>query len=232
MIEGILECKNPVCITKHQKIDNIKFYLVNEKTKEYRCEYCDTKHRSKLIIKNARIIDKDNDFIGNVIIIGGIIQKILNKGTDIADISSYEILDAKGLAMMPAMVDLHCHFREPGYEYKEDIISGIKAAVKGGYCYVAAMANTAPVIDNAELIMKNNIKAQQAALCMYNQISAIGVNLKDEVLVDTKNISGLTKLFSNDGKSILSAEFMEKALIASKKTTSFWLHTAMTRQNL
>ncbi|MEL7570396.1 MAG: aspartate carbamoyltransferase regulatory subunit [Eubacteriaceae bacterium] len=43
MIEGILECKNPVCITKHQKIDDIKFYLVNEKTKEYRCEYCDTK---------------------------------------------------------------------------------------------------------------------------------------------------------------------------------------------
>lgn len=172
---------------------------------------------SKLIIKNVRIIDKDNDFTGSVAISGGVIQKIYKEGSEIADISSCQVFDVKGLAVMPAMVDLHCHFRQPGYEYKEDIISGLKASVKGGYCYVAAMANTNPVADNIDLIIKNNIKAQKADLCQYNQISAIGINLQDKALVDTKEISKLTKLFSNDGKSILSEEFMEKALIASKE---------------
>lgn len=171
----------------------------------------------KLIIKNARIIDKDNDFIGSIVISGGVIQKIYQEGLEITDVSSCQVFDAEGLAVMPAMVDLHCHFREPGYEYKEDILSGLRAAVKGGYCYVAAMANTNPVADNTELIIENNLKAQKADLCAYNQISAIGINLEDKALVDTKEISKLTKLFSNDGKSILSSEFMEKALAASKE---------------
>ncbi len=171
----------------------------------------------KLIIKNARIIDKDNDFIGSIVISGGVILKIYQEGLEITDVSSCQVFDAEGLAVMPAMVDLHCHFREPGYEYKEDILSGLRAAVKGGYCYVAAMANTNPVADNAELITKNNIKAQKADLCAYNQISAIGISLQDKTLVDTKEISKLTKLFSNDGKNILSEEFIQKALIASKE---------------
>ena len=172
---------------------------------------------SKLIIKNARIIDAYNDFIGSVVISEGVIQKIYKEGSEIADASSYQTFDATALAVMPAMVDLHCHFREPGYEYKEDILSGLRAAVKGGYCYVAAMANTTPIIDNTELILKNNTKAQKADLCAYNQISAIGVNLDDKILVDAKEISKLTKLFSNDGKSILSEEFMEKALATSRE---------------
>jgi len=175
------------------------------------------KPRSKIIIKNARVIDKDSDYYANVAINNGIIEDIFSGDINNGILSDYELTNAKNFALMPAMVDLHCHFREPGYEYKEDIISGLKAAVKGGYGYIAAMANTSPVADNIDIIKQNNIRAQNARLCGFTQISAIGKNLEDNTLVDVKEISKYTRLFSNDGKSILSAGFMTKALIASKE---------------
>lgn len=176
------------------------------------------KPRSKILFKNAHILDKQQDCFGNVLINDTIIEDIYSIHENIEIIArECEIIDLKGLALMPAMVDLHCHFRDPGYEYKEDIHSGLKAAAKGGYCYVAAMANTDPVADRIEIIKENNQIAETENLCEFNQISAIGIGLKDKELVDTKQLSALTKLFSNDGNSIVSTEFMKQALLKSQE---------------
>ncbi|MDZ7548424.1 amidohydrolase family protein, partial [Clostridium perfringens] len=82
-----------------------------------------------LLIKNARVVDCSQDFIGDVYIENGKIKEIgLNIEKD-----NVECIDAKGLTLMPAFVDTHAHFREPGLTYKEDIETGSKAALRGGY---------------------------------------------------------------------------------------------------
>jgi dihydroorotase len=176
------------------------------------------KLHSKMLFKNAHILDAQTDCFGSVFVCNGLIENIF-KSCDVIDSIDQDcgIIDLKGRALMPAMVDIHCHFRDPGYEYKEDISSGLKAAIKGGYFYVAAMANTSPVADNIKIINRNHQKAKDEKLCEFNQIAAIGIGLDDKELVDTKKLRAFTKLFSNDGNNIFSKEFMKKALLESKK---------------
>src|SRR3712207_5631874 len=94
----------------------------------------------ELLIKGARIVDFSEDFIGDVYIKNGIIQEI---GLNLKKDCKY--IDGEGKVLMPSFIDLHVHFREPGYDYKEDILTGSKAAVRGGYTVVNLMANTKPV---------------------------------------------------------------------------------------
>jgi dihydroorotase len=172
----------------------------------------------KILFENAQILDAQTNCFGSVLVCNGIIENIFKPCETIdARIPDCEIVDLKGRALMPAMVDLHCHFRDPGYEYKEDIPSGLKAAVKGGYSYVAAMANTNPVADSIEAVNRNNQVAEAQGLCEFNQIAALGIGLNDEEIVDTRQLRTCTKLFSNDGNSIFSDEFMRRALLKSKK---------------
>lgn len=169
---------------------------------------------NNILFQNARITDGMCDQFGDVWIENGIIRKVARKidfkASDIA-----EIIDLQGLSLLPAMADVHCHFREPGYEYKEDIDSGLRAAIKGGYGFVAAMANTLPVADTYDIISANNAKAKSANLCDFLQIAAIGKGLCDSELVDVETLLKLTRLFSNDGNSILCEDFMLRALQAS-----------------
>ena len=103
-----------------------------------------------LLIKNARIVDCSQDFIGDVYIEKGIIKEI---GLSIS-IDNIEIIDAKGLVLMPSFIDTHAHFREPGLTYKEDIETGSKAALRGGYTGVCLMANTQPICSSKEVLEK------------------------------------------------------------------------------
>ena len=102
-----------------------------------------------MLIKNGRIIDPESkrDEIADILVEEGIITKI-HKNIDIKD----EVFNAKGKIIAPGLIDVHVHFREPGFEYKEDILSGSKAAARGGFTTVVCMANTAPVIDNIETL--------------------------------------------------------------------------------
>ena len=208
-----MECKNPRCISKYQ-INDIKFYLIDEKQKNIGVNIVIRQHLYNILFQNARITDGMCDQFGDVWIENGIIRKVARKmdfkASDIA-----EIIDLQGLSLLPAMADVHCHFREPGYEYKEDIDSGLRAAIKGGYGFVAAMANTLPVADTYDIIAANNAKAKSVNLCDFLQIAAIGVGLCDSELVDVETLLKLTRLFSNDGNSILCEDFMLRALQAS-----------------
>ena len=101
----------------------------------------------ELLIKNARVIDSSQDFIGDVYINKGIIYEIGKKLE-----KDCEVIDGEGYILAPSFVDLHSHFREPGYTYKEDLLSGSRAAVRGGYTAVNLMANTKPVCSSMNII--------------------------------------------------------------------------------
>ena len=174
----------------------------------------------KRLFRNARIIDRDSDFIGDVLIDGGIIKDV---GENLS-CSDAEVIDVGGNALMPGFIDMHAHFRDPGFTYKETIETGARAATKGGYCLVCTMANTKPVCDNAEVLEYVKRKAEKEDLCRVLQISAMGKDLKDEEMVDVDENMKYTKVFSNDGNTIFSDEFMGKALRLSTEK-GFFLHT-------
>ena len=100
-----------------------------------------------MIIKNARVIDpwQNIDKIADIQIKDGKINKIASDLTD-----DKEIIDAKNLIACPGLVDVHVHFRDPGFTYKEDLYSGTQAAIAGGYTSVVCMANTNPVMDSPD----------------------------------------------------------------------------------
>ena len=100
-----------------------------------------------MIVKNGRIIDPESgrDEIADILIKDDIIGKI-DKNINAED----EVIDAEGKIVAPGLIDIHVHFREPGFTYKEDIISGSIAASRGGFTAVVCMANTNPAVDNIE----------------------------------------------------------------------------------
>ena len=99
----------------------------------------------ELLIKNARVVDSSQDFTSDVYINNGIIYEIGKKLE-----KDCEVLDGEGYILAPSFVDLHSHFREPGYTYKEDLLSGSRSAVRGGYTAVNLMANTKPVCSSMD----------------------------------------------------------------------------------
>ena len=105
----------------------------------------------KLIIKNGRVIDPANNIDGehDIVIDKGVIQSVTPAGKSSAkEDGSAKIIDAKGCVVAPGFMDMHVHFREPGFEYKETIESGCESADAGGFTTVAMMPNTNPVNDN------------------------------------------------------------------------------------
>ena len=101
----------------------------------------------KILIKNGHVVDPANN-IDEILDIFTSDGKILKVAKDI-DNKADRVIDASGKYVVPGLVDMHVHLREPGFEYKEDIVSGTKAAVMGGITSVACMPNTKPVADNA-----------------------------------------------------------------------------------
>ncbi|MBQ3470907.1 MAG: amidohydrolase family protein, partial [Clostridia bacterium] len=106
----------------------------------------------RILIKNGRVIDPENgiDKVTDIFVDKGIISEI---GDDLElDGIEMEVIDATGKIVTPGLVDMHCHLRDPGQEYKEDIETGTRAAVMGGITSVACMPNTKPVVDNEAVV--------------------------------------------------------------------------------
>lgn len=162
-------------------------------------------------IKNVRIIDKNTDKIGSVTIKEG---RIVTQ--DLED-NNCTVIDGKGMVLMPAFADLHAHFRDPGFTYKEDLLSGSKAAVKGGYTSVVLMANTNPVCASMEVYNDVKNRAMQIGLIDVEPVIAISENLKGENSNHLNNLSSEVKFLSDDGKGVMSSKMMEDALELSKK---------------
>ena len=129
----------------------------------------------ELLIKHARIVDCSQDFLGDVYINNGIISRV---GESLEE--DCETIDAKGLSLMPSLVDLHAHFREPGFTDKEDIRTGCRAAVRGGYTMVNLMANTNPPCSNMKIVDYVLKKVEEVGLIDAHQCVSITNNFNGE----------------------------------------------------
>lgn len=166
----------------------------------------------ELLIKQVRIVDSSQDFFGDVYIKNGIIEELGHNLT-----KDCEILNGKGKVLMPSFIDLHCHFREPGFTHKEDLETGSKAAVKGGYTVVNLMGNTKPVASNMDVINYVNNKAKTIGLIEVNQVATITDGLKGDNIEHLKDIDSSVKFISDDGLGVNNSRIMMEAMFYAKK---------------
>ena len=165
----------------------------------------------KTLIKNGRVLDPatKKDGIYDVLIEDGIIKEI--EKNVIVEVDN--IIDATGCFVMPGLIDLHVHFREPGFEHKETIRTGARAAAKGGFTTVCAMPNTRPVVDNLDTLKFVIDKAKEVTKVNVLPIAAITAGQEGEFITD------IEKLFKNgaiaiseDGKSVMNARVCRQAM--------------------
>lgn len=167
-----------------------------------------------MLIKNGRIIDPANgvDEVNDLLIEDG-------KVVSIGKVENYdgETYDAAGKIVAPGFVDLHCHLRDPGFEYKEDIYTGTRAAAHGGFTSVCCMANTMPVNDNAAITRSIIEKAHREGVVNVYPIGAITKGLKGEELAEMGQMQKAgTVAVSDDGKPVMSGRKMYLALQYAK----------------
>ena len=168
----------------------------------------------KTLITNVELVDASGRRPGKVLIEDGKIKKVYKPKGQVKAEYDREI-DGQGKTLMPGFIDMHCHLRDPGLTYKEDMETGMKAAVKGGFTTVVAMANTKPRIDNAEALKANLDKAEALNLCHLVQVCAVTKDFGDQEMVDFEATRPYTNVYSNDGFNIDDAGIMKKALAAS-----------------
>lgn len=168
----------------------------------------------KLLIKGGRVVDPVNSRNGlfDVLIEDGIITEISEKIEE--TVIDTEVIDATGLVVAPGFIDMHCHLREPGFEYKETIETGTKSAVKGGFTSVACMPNTKPVTDNATVVEFINKRAKETAYCNVFPIGAITKGLCGEELAEIGEMkfAGIVGI-SDDGRPVENANVMRRAMV-------------------
>ncbi|WP_288678365.1 dihydroorotase [uncultured Clostridium sp.] len=167
-----------------------------------------------LLIKNVNLIDESNNFFGDIYIEKGVIKEL---GTELN--KECETLDGKGLVLMPAFIDTHAHFRDPGFEYKEDIESGSKAAVRGGYTTVTLMPNTKPVCSSKEILDYVVNKGKEVDLVDLYQTVSITKNLSGEEINHLREFEGNpnVKAITDDGKGVSDSKIMMEAMKIAKE---------------
>ena len=129
--------------------------------------------------------------------------------------SELPVIDGDGKLLLPGLVDLHTHLREPGKEGSETVLSGSQAAVKGGYTALSAMANTFPVADTAGVVEQVSRLGKEAGLCDVFPIGAVTVGLKGESLAELSAMAqsaAQVRIFSDDGKCVSDPLLMRRAL--------------------
>jgi dihydroorotase len=169
-----------------------------------------------LLIKGGRVIDPSQniDDTLDVVVENGLITAV---GKGLSAPVGAETIDASGCYVTPGLIDMHVHLRDPGLEYKEDIISGTKAAVAGGFTSVCCMPNTKPVIDNKAIASYIITKAKAEGFCNVFPIGTITQGQHGEKLAEMGELkeSGCVAV-SDDGKPVKSAELMRRALQYAK----------------
>ncbi|GAB3654721.1 dihydroorotase [Glycomyces tarimensis] len=162
---------------------------------------------SKVLIKGADIIGTGR---ADVLVTGGRIAEI---GTPTA--AGAEIVDADGLVLLPGLVDLHTHLREPGREDAETVLTGTRAAAKGGYTAVCAMANSYPVADTAGVVEQVAALGRAAGYADVQPIGAVSVGLGGERLAEIgamADSAANVRMFSDDGHCVWDPRLMRRAL--------------------
>jgi dihydroorotase len=168
-----------------------------------------------MIIKSGRILDPQSkvDEIADILIEEGIITKIHKN----INIKKDEVINAEGKIIAPGLIDVHVHFREPGFEYKEDILSGSKAAARGGFTTVVCMANTSPAVDNIETLKYINDMKENLPINIL-QTAAVTKGLKGTEIVNMEELKKYGAVgFSDDGFPIRDANIVLDAMLEAKR---------------
>ena len=174
-----------------------------------------------IYIKNARAVDGSTgmDELADIAIVNEFIAGV-GKDLDIEEIKArydvleqdVEVIDAKGLVVAPGLVDTHVHFRDPGFTYKEDIITGAAAAARGGFTTVVCMANTKPVVDNLETLQYIQEKGETTPIHVL-QTATVTKGMAGKELVDMDELAAAGVAgFTDDGLPILDEAILVEAL--------------------
>ncbi|MCL0068313.1 dihydroorotase [Thermodesulfovibrionales bacterium] len=192
----------------------------------------------KILIAGGHIIDPSQgiDEVGDILIEGGKIREVrchgkagekeVNEGRDLKEgripysrltAHGLEIIDSRGMFIMPGLLDMHTHLREPGFEYKETIKTGTKAAIQGGFTSVCCMANTYPINDSATVAGFILKKAAEEGSCSVYPIGAITKGQRGDELAELGMMfdAGCVA-FSDDGSPVMGSLIMRRALEYSK----------------
>ena len=166
----------------------------------------------RMLIKNGKLVNPRGKSDGEISIKNGMIEAV---GAPFGDYD--ETIDADGMIIMPGLIDMHVHLRDPGYEYKEDIWSGTAAAAKGGFTAVACMPNTDPVVDNEAIVTYIIDKAKEAGKTRVYPIAAITKGLKGDDISEMGMLKEAGAVaFSDDGRPVMNSGIMRLALLYSK----------------
>lgn len=174
----------------------------------------------KLLLKNGTLIDyKTNTFAKKDILIENeIIKKIEDEITEQAD----KIIDCTNFNIIPGMIDMHCHLREPGFEHKETIETGSRSAVCGGFTTICPMPNTKPTPDSAIVLQKIIDEAKRVNLCNVLPYASVSKGEKGEELVDFEELKNAGAVaFSDDGMPVVNARMMREAIIKADELGTF-----------
>ncbi|MCC3379996.1 dihydroorotase [Paenibacillus farraposensis] len=181
----------------------------------------------KQLIINASVLNEQGETeLKSILIADGKIASIVNEDTELdlftAEGASEEerevkTIDAQGKLVIPGLIDMHVHLREPGFEYKETIETGSRAAVKGGFTTIACMPNTRPVTDNVDTVQLVLKKGQEAGLAKVLPYAAITKNELGRELTDFEALKAAGAIgFTDDGVGVQSAQMMKDAMARAK----------------
>ncbi len=165
-----------------------------------------------LLIRNGRVIDPANsvDGVQDVLVTGSTLTRV---GAALAAPEGVTTIDATGKVVCPGFIDIHVHLREPGYEYKETVATGTRAAAAGGFTAVCCMANTDPVNDNRAVTDYILAKAASEGVVRVYPIGAVTRGLRGEALAELAELAEAGCVaFSDDGRCVMDAALYRRAM--------------------
>jgi dihydroorotase len=170
-------------------------------------------------LRGGRVVDPSGGLDGllDVLIDGGRIAAV---GPTI-DAAADRTVDLRGLVIVPGLIDMHVHLREPGFEAKETILTGVRAAVRGGFTTVCAMPNTRPVNDSRATTAGILAAARRAGLANVLPVAAVTRGSEGRELVEMKDLAAAGAIaFSDDGRPVTDSRIMRRALRAAEAAAS------------
>ena len=173
-----------------------------------------------VLLKNGKLIDyatMTDDYFDILIEDNKIkeISKNINKKAD-------KVIDCTDLFIIPGMIDMHCHLREPGFEQKETIETGMKSAVKGGFTTICPMPNTNPTCDSAFILQRIQNEAKRVGVCNVLPYASVTKGELGEELTDFEELKKAGAIaFSDDGMPVTRAKIMREALIEANRIGTF-----------
>ncbi len=169
-----------------------------------------------ILIKNARVMDPESGFdqVTDILLDGKRIRQI-GKVDDVSGIE--QVIDASGMIAAPGLIDVHVHFRDPGFTYKEDLQTGSAAAAAGGFTTVVCMANTKPVVDSVDIYKEIEDRCEQLSIKVW-QAAAVSKGFEGKELTDMDALyKAGVRGFTDDGIPLMDEKLVEEAMKKAKE---------------